>query len=220
MKYVLFLIFLAFPLHIFAQEMSSPQYKIELEQVEASSSAKTEQLNILQQKHFNENGYIISPPKEDFIQLNISDTVLNLPNLSSDQAQIHSILSSVSSSKLFGYQLIMIPLQGLESTNGEQIEPTSCDGKSQTCTITSAREWQSNAHFGWGYSVTGPDSLSDFINENYYRPFKTGESVVVSNSYAAKSERSTEMRFKVVIPPDLSEGNYSSIIKIFALPTL
>lgn len=200
--------------------MTSPSYRLELEQVEATTEAKTEQLNPLQYKQFMEDGYLLQSSEHNSFQFSISDTIINLKNLSTERSQTHSILTTVTSSGVFGYQILAMPLKGLETTNEDQITPTQCDGKEKTCTFLSANEWKSDTAYGWGYTISGPDSPIDFINETYFRPFKTGQSIVISTNSIANSQKATEMTIKAIIPPESPEGNYSSVIKLIALPKL
>ncbi len=220
MKYLLIALFLIWPGSILAQEMFSPSYVLELEQVEATTEPKLHMLNELQLQRFTENGYIVETPQTHMLQFSISDNRLSLKKLNSQPTQTSTLLTTITSEDLFGYQLLAIPLQGLESINGDQITPTSCDGGSNTCTTTSAKEWRSLQSYGWGYNISGPDAAADFKNKQYFRPFKTGEQTVISSHEAANSQRSTELTIKVAVDNKISEGNYGSIIKLIALPKL
>lgn len=220
MRYLVFLILILLPSSIFAQEMFSPSFKLELEQIESTTEAKTEKLNSLQLKRFLDTGYIIQTQQADTLQFSISDSTLHFNDLKPGAETSQSVLTTVTSTDLYGYQLIAFPIQGLETTNNDQIPPTQCNGNDEACTVLHADKWTSNNAFGWGYSVSGPDSPKDFIDESFFRPFKTGEAVVIAHHPAVNSQRSTELTIKTVISPEMPKGNYSSIIKLIALPKL
>lgn len=219
MRYLLFLVLILLPSDVFAQEMFSPSYRLELEQIEATTEARTERLNTLQLKEFFENGYIVESSDKNSLHFSISDTVLSFTDLQPEKAQSHSVLSTVTSPELYGYQLIAVPLQGFETANGDQIPATQCDGKEQTCTVRTAKQWRLNTMYGWGYTVSGPDANRDFLDESFYRPFKTGESVVIANNPSVSSQRATKLTIKTITSPETPEGNYRSVIKLIALPT-
>ncbi len=200
--------------------MSSPSYTIDLEQIEATTEPKLDVLNELQLKRFTEAGFLVETPKAHMLQFSISDTVLSFSDLRENHTQTNSVLTTTTSPGLFGYQLLAIPLQGLESRNGEQIPPTQCDGKNDHCSPTSAGRWKSSSTYGWGYNISGPDASGDFITKDYYRPFKTGESAIISSNDSIDSQRSAEMTIKVSVAADVAEGNYGSLIKLIALPKL
>ncbi len=220
MQYLLFFICFLLPTSINAQEMHSPSYKLELEQVQATTEAKSSTLNPLQEKQFFEKGFIIHPPQENALQLSISDTRIKLNDFNAEPTQSHSVVAMVSSGQLYGYQLLTIPLQGLETKNTDQIPATQCDGKAELCNVNSARSWKNDEHVGWGYNVSGPDAKMDFKNDTYYRPFSTGEPIVIATNDASQGQRTTKITIKTVTTPEQAGGNYSSIIKIIALPKL
>ena len=220
MKYLLILLLLLYPQTVLGQEMFSPSYTIDLEQVEATTEPKLDILNDLQLKRFSDDGFIVETSKVHMLQFSISDTVLTLSDLRSNRIQSSSVLTTITSSGVFGYQLLAMPLQGLESRNGDQIPPTICDGKSNKCTPNSAKKWKSNTAYGWGYNVSGPDAAHDFMSKEDYRPFKTGESAVISSNDATDSQRSAEVTVKVAVASDVPEGNYNSLVKLIALPKL
>lgn len=51
------------------------------------------------------------------------------------------------------------------------IPHTSCNGGADTCTISTAKPWTQSSAYGFGYSMSGSDIPTDFINSTYYRPF-------------------------------------------------
>ncbi len=200
--------------------MHSPSYKLELEQVQATTEAKSNTLNPLQEQQFFENGYIIQPPQDNALQLNISDTRIKLNDFNSEPIQTHSVVAMISSGQLFGYQLLTIPLQGLETKNGDQIPATQCDGNDELCNTNTARSWKNAERIGWGYNISGPDARPDFKNDTFYRAFTTGEPIVIATNDASEGQRATKITIKTVTSPEQAGGNYSSIIKIIALPKL
>ncbi len=220
MQYLLLCILILLPSHVAAQEMYSPSYKLELEQIEATTEAKQMTLNPLQEKQFFENGYIIHPPQDNSLQFSISDVSLNLNAFSEEPVQYHSVVTTITSQQIYGYQMLINPLQGLETKNADQIPATQCDGKDEFCTTHIAGEWKNNSRTGWGYNISGPDANLDFKNDTYFRPFTTGEAIVMATNDASEGQQATKMTIKTIISPEQAEGNYSSLIKIIALPKL
>lgn len=67
-----------------------------------------------------------------------------------------------------GFSFLAVADHPLRKSNGVEIQPTNCD---QGCTVANAGIWQDVNNFGFGYNVSGETKLSDFVDENYYRPF-------------------------------------------------
>ena len=206
--------------NISAQEMTSPSYRLELEQIESTNEAKIDTLSPKQLKQFSEEGFIINTPKNKMLHFSISATVLNFNDITNERSQTNSFLLTIASLDEYGYQIISQAAQKLITVNGEEIPPTTCDSKGNTCTPQSAKEWTSQSANGWGYHMSGLDSPSDFKNEKYYRPFKTESWEVISKQGWVDSQRTSKMTIKVKTSAEQSDGNYNASIKLIALPSL
>ena len=218
MKWIFCVIFLLFLIpSVAAQEMTSPSYKLELEQIEATTSARLQTLSTKQLKQFHEDGYLINTQKKGTLLFNISDTVLNFKD--NENVQTNSILTSVngipafagmtpdndtSSSVIpaeagiydeeFGYQIIAQLTKQFESNSGEGID--------------------------WGYHISGPDSPFNFKDDNDYKQLKTEAFSLVAGNEWTTSERSTKMLIKLNRSAKQFEENYNAVIKLIALPSL
>lgn len=220
MRYLFLALLLLIPTHLYAQEMKSPSYTLELEQIEASASAKTSTLNPLQEKQFFENGYIIQPTQNKSLLFTISDTSITVSDFKKEPVQNHSVLTTVNAEDTYGYQILAKPIQALETTGGDQIPHTTCNMNQETCTPFSARVWTSTKNSGWGYNLSGPDAPLDFKNDTYFRSFKTGDPIIFATNNATSGQRAIKLTIKTVTNAEVADGNYGSVIKIIALPKL
>ncbi len=126
------------------------------------------------------------------------------------------------------------------------IPATSCNGGVDTCSITLAKQWTSTSAYGLGYSMTGQDIATDFINGTYFRPFANAlvpenpavimQSVnVTANltptpnpSYSpapslAGTPRDTTHQSVITLKTNISSvqpaGSYATVIRFLATPS-
>jgi hypothetical protein len=134
----------------------------------------------------------------------------------------------------------------LRQAGGETIPFTICNGGVDTCTIASAKNWTSTSAYGFGYSMSGEDVPTDFVNSNYYRPFASqigleAPQIVMSSTNVTDAITPTPnplytpapaltgvlhdvvhqstMTMKVNTSAVQAAGSYTSIIRFLATPS-
>lgn len=183
----LFICLFVYSKDVFAVNMRSNEYRIEMGTVN-SGGGKMDDLNndsyhlsstIGQSaaKEFQSNGYIVKAGFQ-YIQsripfsFSISNTQVNLGTLIPNTPATGTLLLKVSFGGAGQYIVIVRadrPLTDMRGTN--TISFTGCDGGVDTCTITNAKLWTNASAYGFGYAMTGQDIPSDFISSSYFRPF-------------------------------------------------
>jgi len=216
MKYLLMLliIVISVPFAVTAQEMSSPEYVLKLEQIEASGEAQLRSIRPETLLKLREDGYFIASVNEHPITFTISDTLVEI-----DDESEKKVYMSVRSEGKFGYQLTAFPWTPLQSLSGEQIPPTRCDQKKKPCTAWVASSWSNESNPGWGYHLSGPDISNGFSEKTSFRPFPLQERVPLASREHTIGERASQISFKVLKDP-ADTTTYTSLIQFLAIPTL
>lgn len=205
-RLLIFILIGFFTTAVYAQD-STPSYVIELEQIEASPEAKIQKIptGLLQQ--LQENGFIITSPQNDSsFTFSIANTNVDFSEIISKREQTNSTLFRVNGSDAYSYQILGSLKEPFQTSLGESISQTSCDESSEC--------------FGWGYHLSGPDVVSPFKNETYFRSFDEEHLSIFSERDGTTGERSTKLTLKVQVPAEQKEGNYTGVIKVIAIPKL
>ncbi len=110
-------------------------------------------------------------------------------------------------------------------TNRNTIPDTQCDGGS--CSETVAGAWANNDQAGFGYTVIGEDSLSDFESGTKFKVFPSAQekesAIIIANDQSTNAylvNRFTQVIYKVIIPPETEAGIYTNTISYTFVPTL
>ena len=220
---VLLIFFLALVPRVAAQEeMSSPLYKLQIEELNASSEAqlnKKENSMLLKDRmQFKTHGFVISAHQPDKpFRFKISDTVISFEGLAKNRNQIKSTDLEVDTGGVNGYEILAMATP-LQSTSGLTIVQTECNRKSDKCTTRLASPWTDDGVYGWGYQVLGSDNMDIFKNKEYFRPLDLENFVLIAQKSTAMERRVSDLKFKINVAGDITDTQYVSNIKILALP--
>ncbi|NTU46054.1 hypothetical protein HGA88_00310 [Candidatus Roizmanbacteria bacterium] len=229
----LFFVFLALPAQ--AIDMESGQYRIQFGNVssgnskESSSSYKmTSTLGQFAAGQFNSNGYVIKSGFEYVHTLykfsfTVSNTTINLGELQPGTFSSGTTNLTVTYNGQ-GYQISTIAETPLKRISGSFIPNTTCDGSPSSCTLNTAQPWTSSNALGFGYSMTGQDIMSDFINATYFRPFPNrsaseNPAVIMHNTNGGRKNRQSTMTFRANISAIQEAGTYQTVVNYIATPT-
>lgn len=209
MKLILALIlFLTLIPLVYAQEeeMSSPLYKLQIKELDASSEAKLNNkensLLLKDRIQFSTHGFVVQAHEPDRpFSFQISDTIVTFDDLTTNHNAQGGTTLSVDSNGATGYQIIALA-SPLINSNGEVIEPIGKD----------------NDKYGWGYQLLGEDAAPDFSDKTYFRPVDLENWMIFSKKGRALTDRKTELNFKINLEKNIAEVQYVSLIKIVAFP--
>lgn len=222
---VCLLIFLTFISVVHAQEneeMSSPLYKLQIKELDASTEAalknKENSLLLKDRMKFATRGFVVQAHEPDRpFSFEISNTVVTFDNLAKNHDSQSSTTLSVDTNGGTGYQILALA-SPLVSSSGQAIDLTECNGGKDTCTPRIARIWTDDDRYGWGYQVLGPDAINDFADKKYFRPVDLENWMLFSDKGGVLTDRKTQLNFKINVPSNIAEVQYVSLIKILAVP--
>ena len=215
--------------------LENGNYKLEIkpfrpDEVDTPQLQEKETLSPSDRTTFNQQGYLIrsvlftdsqdktSESYEGGIKVSLKNARIDLGSIPQDTLIIKDVDTTTSADSLYGYTLTAIQSEPLMSNTGDQLSPTICD-TDELCTVNSAGVWKEEDSFGWGYSIIGKGSPTDFKSTDHYRPFKQATSVVLSQLNNVKGTNSTQLRFKIIVPQSIPEGTYSTILRLFLFPS-
>jgi len=173
---------------VFAVNMESGQYRIQFGTIDIGGGKMTDtdnntytltsSIGQAAAKEFASNGYIVKAGFQYVYSripftFSVSNTRVDLGTLLPQTPSTGQLTLKVSFGGAGQYLVTTRADQSLTRISGTDTIPfTSCNGGVlQTCTITSAKPWTSNTTYGWGYSMSGQDIASDFVDNTYFRPF-------------------------------------------------
>lgn len=227
---ITFLLSLLFIPHVtFAQPLQSPRFQIEDDSIKVDSITsepqtieKTDQKSPITDPEFEKTGIRIThgypfSAQNPTIQGNLSQGTLtfDLNDIHSSTQETLVTYSGLSPS----YTVSIEQNHDLKKLSGESIPATTCD--QENCTPTFARYWNSAAAIGFGYSMSGNDTTTDFVNENYYRSLMSRSekaAPVFMKSADAYSSRTSRIKFKLIPSNTTLEGGYENTIFITIMP--
>lgn len=200
---------------VFAQgEMTSPEYKLRLEQIDASKEASLRSIRPETQLKLRDDGYFIAAVNEQPLTFTISTTVVEI---SEDQET--KVYMSARSERTYNYQISAMAWTPLQSVNGDQIPETECDREKERCTPWRTGTWATDSAPGWGYHLSGPDIVPGFTKMTSYRPLSMQDRVSLATQTHTEGERASQMSFKVQTNPT-DTNTYTSIIQLLAISSL
>lgn len=227
---------------VYAINMDSTRYRIQYGNVNMGAENMigngfnlSTTLGQLSAGEFSRNGYVIRAGFQYIhtiipFTFTISDTNINLGFLRANTPATDSAILTVSFGGAGQYTVTVIEKTPLMTLSGEnKIDDTSCDNT--LCSATLAKSWTSNTAYGFGYSMSGEDTPSDFINSNYYRPFSDESSakppvVIMNNTNVTqnfistpKNRKQSIITFKANVSPLQAAGTYQTIISFVAVPS-
>ncbi len=219
LRIIFFIVVFIFTSVARAQE-TNPSYIIELEQIEATTEAKTQTVSDEVQKNLQENGYILAPQqKETAFIFSISDTNVDYSDIISAREKTNSTLLRINSADTYNYQIIGLLKKPFRSSLDEIISQTGCD-EATPCSASVPNKWTDKESYGWGFQLSGPHVVSPFKDGTYFQIFDDEKQTIFAQHEGIKGESSTKLTFKVRVPAEQKEGNYTGVIKIIAIPKL
>lgn len=193
------ILILLVPTSTFAQaQMSSPEYILNLEPIDASSAGSLRTIQPETLLKLRDDGYFITSVNEQPTTLSISSSQIDI-----DQSETQNIYLSVGAENTYNYQLSAYLWTPLQSSDEDQIPATVCSDKKESC---------------WDYQLSGPDSLNYLDGENR-QTLPLQERTPLASREQTIGERPTELKFTVKHPAQ-ENTVYSSLIQILAMPLL
>ncbi len=170
--------------------------------------------------YFVGGGFQYIYPLRDF-EFSISSVTIDLGTLltGSHSSRSHSL--TVTTRGAGGYTVYARADHGLRRTGGSYIIPhTTCDAGD--CTISHATAWTNQNVAGFGYTMTGQDIPTDFINATYFRPFadksvSQAKQVVMGSTALALGHTAT-ITYKAGISGTAEAGTYGTVVEFVAVP--
>lgn len=122
-----------------------------------------------------------------------------------------------------GYSILAraeTPLRRPLYVSSAQIPFTTCDS---TCTISAAAPWTNVTKVGLGFSVSGTNKATDFVNSTYFRPFadssQSQSAQVIAQSSNVVKDDVLNVTYKATISGSQEAGHYQTSVEYTAIPT-
>lgn len=221
--------------NIQADNMESDSYKLQMGNFNMAGGNKSSQgyklLDTLGQTapgKYESSGYIIKAGFEYIktiipFSFSISDLSIDFGNLIPQTPTIKTNILTVSSGGAGGYQVIAFENHPLKFIGGSTIIPdTQCNAGVDSCDETTAKIWDDNNKYGFGFNMSGNDIPSDFINSSYFRQFsdqsnsEDGQIIMSSNNVG--TNRQATVSYKANISSVQTAGNYENMITFICAP--
>lgn len=220
---------------ISAVNMESSRFKIESANTSIASGEKSSSNYKLSDTigqtaagEFSSQGYVIKAGFQYLksiipFRFSISNTNINFGTLIPNNPSTATINLTVYFGGAGQYQVTVAEIHPLKTLSNNIIPDTTCDGGSETCTESVAKNWTLNSAYGFGYNMSGNDIPSDFNSSSKFRPFpdlssSENPAVIMSSANVGKNRQAT-MTLKVNISPAQPAGNYQTIINFIAVPS-
>ena len=234
---VIFLIAFQLPHSVFADDLKSPTFEIQMSTINITGGRKsnldgsinlTDTVGQTFQGRFDSAGYVIQAGFQYISSLipfsfKISDLDINFGSLVPGTPSLDSNILTITTGSAFGYSVKTIEDHPLRRSDGATTIPdTSCD-LATPCLQTDADVWADDARFGFGYNMSGADvDTGDFVDSTYYRPFPVENidqpAVVMSKGGVATSSAAT-VTYKINISGSQAAGIYQNSIQYIAIPS-
>lgn len=161
--------------------------------------------------------YIYQIPEFSF---RLSKLAVNLGELTPGAHNTDSHSMAITTRGAGGYVVYAYEEHELQHTDGSDTIPdTNCD---TACSTTAAGIWTNQGQPGFGYNMSGHDIPSDFIDNNYFRPFANRalaapmQAVMSSNNVA--QNREATITYKAGLAGSQAAGRYETTIVFVAVP--
>ncbi|MFA6250253.1 MAG: hypothetical protein WC686_01965 [Candidatus Shapirobacteria bacterium] len=235
---------LGFPEFIQAETFTSPNFKIDMGNLNVTSGKKTSDSYILTDTvgqltpgFFESDGYMFKSGFQYIYEtlseftFSINNLNIDLGNLSPGVGQTATNIISVSSPYGTGYQIYVGQNHPLSNSLGQTIPDTGCDIGS-TCSEIITGTWISSSRYGFGFNAIGIDlgsSATGIGTSDYFpaitsfRQFAdqgTAESpqICMSESVSAKNRRA-RISYKTLVSSLQPAGSYQNAITFTAVPS-
>lgn len=223
------------PRIIFADDLKSPAFEIQMSTINITGGAKTSDTYRLTdtigqtfQGRFDSSGYVIEAGFQYInsiipFSFKISNLDIAFGSLVPGTPSLLSNTLTVTTGSAFGYSVRTIEDHPLRRNDGVTTIPdTACD-LATPCLPSDADIWADDTRYGFGYHMAGADvDTGDFAGSDYYRPFPVQNTdqpeVIMSKGGVATSSAAT-VTYKVNIGGNQAAGNYQNSIQFIAIPS-
>lgn len=222
-------LFLVSSSQVFAVQMESPNYRLELENVQNNEPRSGVNPTFEEANPTIPENLFNTFQTQGYVNLTDEDTTnkevtfnLSKTDISFDTSEINSTdnaMITVSGTVPFGYKVYIIKKNDiLNATTGEKLPQTYCNNQSNPCTRGIAKAWTQEASYGIGYNAQGKDISSDFKNGSYFRPFPDAGEVTLMNNLYISEAHDSQLTIKLNTNPTQSEGTYEGMYEIRFVP--
>ncbi len=152
----------------------------------------------------------------------IDDISIDFGTLTPNQFSTQTNNLTVSAGGAGGYQVTASESAVLTSSGGTATIPdTSCNGGSDTCSVTLAKPWTDTTQYGFGYNMSGDDIPVDFVDSTYFRPFSFSSSAVIMSSSDVTRDppsntANAQVTYKINISGSQAAGDYENYVMFIA----
>src|SRR3990167_878145 len=177
---------------IIAQQMQSPQYKLESGTVEMESPVAKE--NDLPVAKFKEQGFLEltnTQLRQAESAISLSAGAVEFADLIENHQQTKLLEIRVPSQLSFNYALYLSKDDDFQSPAGQKINNTLCNNPRSPCLAQTAKPWTAENAYGVGYRLTGNNIPIEFSRLDNYRPFPNNNTLLKLLTYK-KTSRSEE----------------------------
>lgn len=229
------ILLLTFPVFVSAQEMQSPNYRLEPGTFEMSTEeqnipaqevqpeAEKSLLTTEEQTLFKSRGYIFI--NDDFnnnteLSLSLSANTIEFSDLTSKPLQEKNVSYTITSNLNTRINLFLHKDTELAAPNGQIISNTICQ-HSFPCTDNLAQEWVDSYIYGIGYRIINNKRPIDFITDSYYRSLpKTNVSKKIISYNNLLTNLDGKIGFKINLEDNQKDSSYESVLTLLVLPSL
>src|SRR3989344_1179538 len=217
---------------IIAQEMQSPQYKLESGTVEMESPAAKEndlleakpQLSSQDLATFKEQGFLEltnTQLRQAESAISLSAGAVEFADLIENHQQTKLLEIRVPSQLSFNYALYLSKDDDFQSPAGQKINNTLCNNPRSPCLAQTAKPWTAENAYGVGYRLTGNNIPIEFSRLDNYRPFPNNNTLLKLLTYKKTSAGQTAaLTVKINIPVEKADSSYITTISLMTIPEL
>lgn len=236
-KYLIFIvgIILLSASTVMGVPMDSSRFKIESANIQVAGGNKSsdsyklsDTVGQLAAGQYSSDGYIVKAGFQYLhsiipFRFSISNTNINMGTLLPNIPATATTVLTVYFGGAGQYQVTAIEEGPLKTQSGNAIPDTKCDGGNNSCSESLAKVWATNSAYGFGYSMSGDDIPTDFVDGTYFRPFPDQKSAeipatIMTNINVGKN-RSSTVTFKTNISYIQPAGSYQTVINFVATPS-
>lgn len=217
-----------------AINMSSPEYKIQMSDLNMTSGRKssasytvTDTLGQLGPGKYSGTNYIVRSGFQYIYSLypfsfSISNLEIAFGSLSLNNLQTQTNTLTVSFPAGYGYTVTAAETQPMTLVAGSATIPdTTCDAGG--CTEVTAAAWTQTSTYGFGYNAAGNDVPSEFTGSTIYKQFANLASsetpqAVMSSTEAGKNRAAT-ITYQINVGSSQTAGDYQTLIVYSAIPS-
>src|SRR3989338_281646 len=222
------------PTIAFAQEMSSPNFRIQGGNLNMTSGNKASQnfnlsdvVGQTASSLFSSKGYLIqsgflNSVAGSLFSLSIYPAVVDFGTLIPNSPVEKTLQITISNGDVPGYSISVAEDHELSTLAQATITNTSCNLTNQPCTINKALRWDdAGGIYGFGFNLAGNSVARDFTDKSFYRPFanlnlkESPAQIMVSQQKRVIDQ--AIMTLKLNISPEQAVGQYRNTLSFTAV---